>query len=149
MLKYCNCLLKCNSVQFGGDKTIPNSTMDIEDLVQNGRQSRSVLLDVVYCLITSGNFFCSFCPYFLSRKMSKSADLIFMPYNYIIDRKVCMCVRVHPCVCVRVCVCVCMHVCIVCLHSLELANAVSYEFQICIWKPMKIHTNGHLNHFVV
>ncbi|XP_065916883.1 regulator of telomere elongation helicase 1-like isoform X2 [Dysidea avara] len=56
------------TLQFGGDKTIPNSTMDIEDLVQNGRQSR-------------------FCPYFLSRKMSKSADLIFMPYNYIIDRK--------------------------------------------------------------
>ena len=54
--------------------------------------------------------FCSVCPYFLSRKMAKSADLIFMLYNYIIDHKVCVlcvCACVGGWMCsVYVCVCV-------------------------------------------
>lgn len=32
------------------------------------------------------------CPYFLSRDMANTADLIFMPYNYIVDQQV----RRHP-----------------------------------------------------
>ena len=54
-------------------------------VVKHGQRFRT-------CYIAMINFFCSVCPYFLSRKMAKSADLIFMPYNYIIDRKVCVCV---------------------------------------------------------
>ena len=27
------------------------------------------------------------CPYYLSRTMAETADLVFMPYNYIIDAK--------------------------------------------------------------
>jgi len=80
--------------------------MDVEDLALNGRQSGWVLFDGSKCYI-HWSLFCSVCPYFLSRKMAKSADLIFMPYNYIIDQKV----RVHMSArgCTRVYMCV--HVC--------------------------------------
>lgn len=27
------------------------------------------------------------CPYFLSRELKQNADIIFMPYNYILDAK--------------------------------------------------------------
>ncbi|XP_046858545.1 regulator of telomere elongation helicase 1-like [Xenia sp. Carnegie-2017] len=42
--------------------------LDIEDLVSLGKKQ-------------------SCCPYYLSRQQKKSADIIFMPYNYLIDSK--------------------------------------------------------------
>ncbi|XP_066910360.1 regulator of telomere elongation helicase 1-like [Clytia hemisphaerica] len=47
---------------------IPNEIMDIEDLVNLGNEKR-------------------FCPYYMSRELRKEADLIFMPYNYVLDFK--------------------------------------------------------------
>ncbi|CAI2301270.1 unnamed protein product [Caenorhabditis sp. 36 PRJEB53466] len=44
------------------------TAMDIEDFVKVGQQN-------------------SICPYFLSRQRSESAELILLPYNYIIDPK--------------------------------------------------------------
>lgn len=29
------------------------------------------------------------CPYYLARELKSDADVIFMPYNYILDIKVC------------------------------------------------------------
>ena len=81
-------------VRYGSDAPVPFGTMDIEDLVQQGRETRLVFWDLLNC--DDNLCSCSVCPYFLSRKMAKSADLIFMPYNYIIDRKVCVsCVYVR------------------------------------------------------
>lgn len=42
--------------------------LDIEDLVSAGRKLRC-------------------CPYFLSRELKQHADIIFMPYNYLLDPK--------------------------------------------------------------
>lgn len=42
--------------------------MDIEELVNRGRGNR-------------------FCPFFMSKEMVADADLIFMPYNYLLDPK--------------------------------------------------------------
>ncbi|KDR13998.1 Regulator of telomere elongation helicase 1-like protein [Zootermopsis nevadensis] len=42
--------------------------LDIEDLVKLGQKQRV-------------------CPYFLARELKKDADIIFMPYNYILDQK--------------------------------------------------------------
>jgi regulator of telomere elongation helicase 1 len=42
---------------------------DIEDLVQMGK--RSVV-----------------CPFYAARELQQSADVIFLPYNYLIDRSV-------------------------------------------------------------
>lgn len=32
---------------------------------------------------------CRMCPYYLARELKSDADVIFMPYNYILDVKVC------------------------------------------------------------
>jgi len=44
------------------------TVVDIEDMVQKGKQNR-------------------FCPFFMSREMVKDADIVFMPYNYLLDPK--------------------------------------------------------------
>ncbi|NXG50721.1 RTEL1 helicase, partial [Psilopogon haemacephalus] len=50
------------------DKELMKSIMDIEDLVKNGSKHRA-------------------CPYYLSRNLKLQADVIFMPYNYLLDSK--------------------------------------------------------------
>lgn len=42
--------------------------LDIEDLVKLGQKQRV-------------------CPYFMARELKKDADIVFMPYNYILDQK--------------------------------------------------------------
>uniref|UniRef100_A0A8D2KR29 Regulator of telomere elongation helicase 1 n=1 Tax=Varanus komodoensis TaxID=61221 RepID=A0A8D2KR29_VARKO len=51
------------------EKDLINPIMDIEDLVKNGNKHRLV------------------CPYYLSRNLKQQADIIFMPYNYLLDSK--------------------------------------------------------------
>jgi Fanconi anemia group J protein len=54
-----------HQMEFGGvlgDKAV----WDIEDLVQMGKKKRG-------------------CPYYTSRGLSEEADIIFCPYNYLID----------------------------------------------------------------
>ncbi|XP_074826470.1 regulator of telomere elongation helicase 1 isoform X4 [Natator depressus] len=50
------------------EKELTNSILDIEDLVKNGNKHRV-------------------CPYYLSRSLKQQADIIFMPYNYLLDSK--------------------------------------------------------------
>ncbi|NXE12077.1 RTEL1 helicase, partial [Lophotis ruficrista] len=50
------------------EKELIESIMDIEDLVKNGNKHRA-------------------CPYYLSRNLKQQADVIFMPYNYLLDSK--------------------------------------------------------------
>uniref|UniRef100_A0A671QR57 Regulator of telomere elongation helicase 1 n=1 Tax=Sinocyclocheilus anshuiensis TaxID=1608454 RepID=A0A671QR57_9TELE len=50
------------------DKEIMNSILDVEDLVKTGKKQRV-------------------CPYYLSRTLKQHADVIFMPYNYLLDPK--------------------------------------------------------------
>ncbi|KFZ57964.1 Regulator of telomere elongation helicase 1, partial [Antrostomus carolinensis] len=50
------------------EKELTESIMDIEDLVKNGNKHRA-------------------CPYYLSRSLKQQADIIFMPYNYLLDSK--------------------------------------------------------------
>ncbi|XP_064321534.1 regulator of telomere elongation helicase 1 isoform X7 [Phalacrocorax carbo] len=50
------------------EKELIESIMDIEDLVKNGNKHRV-------------------CPYYLSRSLKQQADIIFMPYNYLLDSK--------------------------------------------------------------
>lgn len=45
-----------------------NAVLDIEDLVRLGQKNK-------------------FCPYFMSRELQKQAEVIFLPYNYILDPK--------------------------------------------------------------
>lgn len=48
------------------DPAFSEAIMDIEDLVKRSK-----------------NMQC--CPYYLSREFQQSADIIFMPYNYLLD----------------------------------------------------------------
>lgn len=42
------------------------------------------------------------CPYYLSRSLKQQADIIFMPYNYLLDSKV-TCYFAFKCNCSSVC----------------------------------------------
>lgn len=48
------------------DPTFSEGLVDIEDLVKRSQRSQC-------------------CPYYMAREIQKSADIIFMPYNYILD----------------------------------------------------------------
>uniref|UniRef100_A0A4W3IMT6 Regulator of telomere elongation helicase 1 n=1 Tax=Callorhinchus milii TaxID=7868 RepID=A0A4W3IMT6_CALMI len=50
------------------EKEIIEKILDIEDLVKNGSKHRV-------------------CPYYLSRALKQNAEIIFMPYNYLLDPK--------------------------------------------------------------
>uniref|UniRef100_A0A3B3CSV6 Regulator of telomere elongation helicase 1 n=1 Tax=Oryzias melastigma TaxID=30732 RepID=A0A3B3CSV6_ORYME len=50
------------------DKDLTSSILDVEDLVKFGVKQKV-------------------CPYYLSRSLKQQADLIFMPYNYLLDPK--------------------------------------------------------------
>lgn len=70
----CNELVKSNQCNYvsGKDrlaKKIGQNIFDIEELVREGKK-------------------CGGCPYFASRKLADDADLIFAPYNYLLDSKI-------------------------------------------------------------
>ncbi|XP_070600523.1 regulator of telomere elongation helicase 1 isoform X2 [Erythrolamprus reginae] len=50
------------------EKDLIDRILDIEDLVKNGNKHRV-------------------CPYYLSRSLKQQADIIFMPYNYLMEQK--------------------------------------------------------------
>ncbi|XP_068928720.1 regulator of telomere elongation helicase 1 isoform X1 [Petaurus breviceps papuanus] len=50
------------------EKELATSILDIEDLVKSGNKHKV-------------------CPYYLSRTLKQQADIIFMPYNYLLDSK--------------------------------------------------------------
>ncbi|KAM7412359.1 hypothetical protein PAMA_022037 [Pampus argenteus] len=50
------------------DRDLVNSILDVEDLVKFGTKQRV-------------------CPYYLSRSLKTQADVVFMPYNYLLDPK--------------------------------------------------------------
>ncbi len=52
----------------GREEDVNNSVLDIEDLIKIGDHK-------------------TVCPYYLSRSLTSKADLIFLPYNYLIDAK--------------------------------------------------------------
>ncbi|NWU77725.1 RTEL1 helicase, partial [Onychorhynchus coronatus] len=57
-----------NVEEKSSEKKLIEPIMDIEDLVKNGSRHRA-------------------CPYYLSRSLKQQADIIFMPYNYLLDSK--------------------------------------------------------------
>ena len=74
----CNFLVKSKQCEFYNNfsrtegtslnVTESNSTiMDIEDLVKSNSRKRV-------------------CPYFKSRELSSNAEIVFLPYNYLLDR---------------------------------------------------------------
>ncbi|KAF7658691.1 hypothetical protein LDENG_00009250, partial [Lucifuga dentata] len=63
-----SCVFYNNLEEGSIDKDLVNSIPDVEDLVKFGNKHRV-------------------CPYYLSRSMKQQADIIFMPYNYLLDPK--------------------------------------------------------------
>ncbi|XP_072015977.1 regulator of telomere elongation helicase 1-like [Amphiura filiformis] len=51
-----------------GEKAFSEGLLDIEDLVKLGNQHKV-------------------CPYYMARELKTSADIVFMPYNYLLDSK--------------------------------------------------------------
>ncbi|KAM3617416.1 uncharacterized protein V6R79_005854 [Siganus canaliculatus] len=63
-----SCVFFNNYEEKSTDKDLTNSILDVEDLVKFGQKQRA-------------------CPYYLSRSLKQQADIIFMPYNYLLDPK--------------------------------------------------------------
>ncbi|XP_074538180.1 regulator of telomere elongation helicase 1 [Halichoeres trimaculatus] len=63
-----SCVFYNNVEEKSTDKDLAHSILDVEDLVKYGNKQRV-------------------CPYYLSRSMKQQADVIFMPYNYLLDPK--------------------------------------------------------------
>ncbi|UJR25139.1 hypothetical protein I4U23_006498 [Adineta vaga] len=94
--------------------------MDIEDLVKEGIQKK-------------------FCPYFAARELKEKADIIFMPYNYLLDAKA---RRIHK-INVRKCVIIfdeahnieqqCEDAASVVISSLDLAGCLEDITKVMQW----------------
>uniref|UniRef100_A0A672ZAE4 Regulator of telomere elongation helicase 1 n=1 Tax=Sphaeramia orbicularis TaxID=375764 RepID=A0A672ZAE4_9TELE len=63
-----SCVYYNNVEEKSSDTDLVHSILDVEDLVKYGTKHRV-------------------CPYYLSRSMKQQADIIFMPYNYLLDPK--------------------------------------------------------------
>ncbi|XP_038164925.1 regulator of telomere elongation helicase 1 [Cyprinodon tularosa] len=63
-----SCVFYNNVEETSTDRDLVNSILDVEDLVKYGNKQRV-------------------CPYYLSRSLKQQADVIFMPYNYLLDPK--------------------------------------------------------------
>ncbi|XP_070300521.1 regulator of telomere elongation helicase 1 isoform X2 [Salvelinus sp. IW2-2015] len=63
-----SCVFYNNVEEKSMDKDLVNSILDVEDLVKAGNKQRV-------------------CPYYLSRSLKQQAEIIFMPYNYLLDPK--------------------------------------------------------------
>ncbi|XP_037628179.1 regulator of telomere elongation helicase 1 isoform X2 [Sebastes umbrosus] len=63
-----SCVFYNNFEEKSTDKDLVNSIHDVEDLVKFGNKHRA-------------------CPYYISRSLKQQADIIFMPYNYLLDPK--------------------------------------------------------------
>ncbi|XP_068589744.1 regulator of telomere elongation helicase 1 isoform X2 [Cebidichthys violaceus] len=63
-----SCVYYNNVEEKSTDRDLVKSILDVEDLVKFGNKQRV-------------------CPYYLSRSLKQQADVIFMPYNYLLDPK--------------------------------------------------------------
>ncbi|KAL2103257.1 hypothetical protein ACEWY4_000125 [Coilia grayii] len=63
-----SCVFYNNVEEKSTDKDFINAILDVEDLVKAGNKQRV-------------------CPYYLSRSLKQQAEIIFMPYNYLLDPK--------------------------------------------------------------
>ncbi|XP_029968849.1 regulator of telomere elongation helicase 1 [Salarias fasciatus] len=63
-----SCFYYNNVEEKSTDRDLTHSILDVEDLVKYGNKQRV-------------------CPYYLSRSLKQQADIIFMPYNYLLDPK--------------------------------------------------------------
>ncbi|KAG7471984.1 hypothetical protein MATL_G00103730 [Megalops atlanticus] len=63
-----SCVYYNNVEEKSTDKELTNTILDVEDLVKAGNKQRV-------------------CPYYLSRSLKQQADIVFMPYNYLLDPK--------------------------------------------------------------
>ncbi|AWP09173.1 putative regulator of telomere elongation helicase 1 [Scophthalmus maximus] len=63
-----SCIYYNNVDEKSTDRDLVESILDVEDLVKFGNKQKV-------------------CPYYLSRSLKQQADVIFMPYNYLLDPK--------------------------------------------------------------
>ncbi|XP_077474102.1 regulator of telomere elongation helicase 1 [Stigmatopora argus] len=64
-----SCMFYNNVEEQCADRQLVNSIVDMEDLIKFGIKQRA-------------------CPYYLSRSLKDQADIIFAPYNYLLDPKI-------------------------------------------------------------
>lgn len=75
-----------NSILVSKPDIVKLPPMDIEDLVKEGIQKKYKNKQMPFS--SQHILFSRFCPYFAARDLKEKADIIFMPYNYLLDAKV-------------------------------------------------------------
>ena len=64
------------------------SSWDIEDLVDLGKKIRVLTFVLLFLQVFFYYNVSQVCPYFATRNLLEEAEIVFCPYNYLIDPKI-------------------------------------------------------------
>lgn len=79
----------CPKIKHASFNSLKSWSETLESMKPNRWMLKALLIFLQVLLYSLYYFFLNrACPYYLSRSLKQQADIIFMPYNYLLDSKV-------------------------------------------------------------